>query len=101
MKLKQTCLIILNKFWQLLAALIILFAVLISIARISIPYINNHRVTIEKIITDRVGVDVRIGYLEGRWEALGPVLEIQDVSLGPESGIKTVIKSIKVGISPR
>jgi len=100
MKLKQTCLIILNKFWQLLAALIILFAVLISIARISIPYINNHRVTIEKIITDRVGVDVRIGYLEGRWEALGPVLEIQDVSLGPESGIKTVIKSIKVGISP-
>lgn len=99
MNLKQTSIYILNKSWQFLAAMVILFAVLVTIARYSMPYLNDKRENIESLISEKTGIEVSIGNLKGSWEASGPVLDINDITLGtnPENSIR--IKSIKLGIS--
>ncbi|MCP4272470.1 MAG: TIGR02099 family protein [Gammaproteobacteria bacterium] len=99
MNVKKTSLYILNKCWQLLAALVILFAVLVTIARYSMPYLNDNRDTIESLITDNTGIEISIDNLKGSWEASGPVLTINDIILGSSVDNTIRIKSIKLGVS--
>jgi len=99
MNLKQTGLYILNKSWQLLAALVILFAVLVTIARYSMPFLNEHRDDIESLISEKAGIEISIGNLQGSWEASGPVLDLNDITLGTNSENAIKIKTVKLGVS--
>jgi len=99
MNVKQASLYILNKSWQLLAALVILFAVLVTVARYSMPYLNDNRGTIESLITDNTGIEISINNLKGSWEASGPVLTINDIILGSVTDNNIRIKSVKLKVS--
>ncbi len=96
MKLKQTSLVILNRFWQLLATFVILLAVLVTIIRYSMPYVNNYRETLESYITETSGIKINIGQLKGRWESMGPVLELDDISFGSETNQQHIVKSVTI-----
>jgi uncharacterized protein (TIGR02099 family) len=72
---------IVRKLWMVLAILLVLAAVLLSILRYSLPYLDNYRVEIEELITGYYGQEVSIGALNADWSAFGPSLVLEDVEL--------------------
>lgn len=70
-----------GKFWLLCAGLIILCAVLLSIARLLLPYSASYHQEIEGWLSQAIGQPVEIGRLSAEWHGLGPHLLLADVSL--------------------
>ncbi|MBT8448928.1 MAG: hypothetical protein KJO69_04520, partial [Gammaproteobacteria bacterium] len=67
--------------WQIFAGLIILLAVLISIARVLTPYINDYRPQIEDWLSIQIGQNVSIGQIKSEWKMLGPSLTLYDINV--------------------
>lgn len=67
--------------WQVLAALIILLAVLISIARVLIPYSNDYKPDIEAWLSEQTGQNVSIGEIQAEWKMLGPAFTLHNVNI--------------------
>jgi len=80
--LKKITFIFLNRCWQLIAFIIILFAVLVSVARFMIPSLNEYRIPLENMILEQTGIKLTIGHIEGSWESLGPVIKVSDIQFG-------------------
>ncbi|MFT5521154.1 MAG: hypothetical protein ACI9IA_001754, partial [Enterobacterales bacterium] len=102
---KKITLIFLNRCWQLIAFIIILFAVLVTVARFMIPSLNEYREPLENMILEQTGIQLTIGHIEGSWESLGPVIKISNIEIGQDehnlnqrSSIKSI--SIKVATFP-
>ncbi|MGX5913140.1 YhdP family protein [Aliidiomarina sp. Khilg15.8] len=72
---------IVRKLWLVLAILLVLAAVLLSVLRYSLPYLDNYRVEIEELITGYYGQEISIGALDADWSAFGPSLVLEDVEL--------------------
>lgn len=70
-----------NKLWLLLAILLVTAALLLSAARVSLPYLDHYRVDIETFIQEHYGQEVTIGALNARWSHLGPALVLEQVAL--------------------
>ncbi|PCJ47831.1 MAG: TIGR02099 family protein [Gammaproteobacteria bacterium] len=79
--IKQITFTLLNRCWQLIAFIIILFAVLMTVARFMIPSLNDYKQSLEKIVFEKTGIPISIGHLEGTWESLGPVLKIKNIQV--------------------
>jgi uncharacterized protein (TIGR02099 family) len=72
---------LLGKFWLICAGLVILFAVLLSIARLLLPHVDRYHDEIEQWLSSAVGQPVVIGAIAAEWHGLGPRLRLTDVSL--------------------
>ncbi|MPS42988.1 MAG: TIGR02099 family protein [Stenotrophomonas sp.] len=68
----------------LCAAVLVLAALYVSLGRELVPLVAEYRLELEDRATAQLGVPVRIGRLEGRWQGFAPVLEAHDVRLGSE-----------------
>ena len=68
----------------LCAALLVLAALYVSLGRELVPLVAEYRLELEDGATAQLGVPVRIGRLEGRWQGFAPVLEAHDVRLGSD-----------------
>ncbi len=68
----------------LCAAVLVLAALYVSLGRELVPLVAEYRLELEDRVTAQLGVPVRIGRLEGRWQGFAPVLEAHDVRLGSE-----------------
>ncbi|MGG2395878.1 YhdP family protein [Pseudomonas sp. SH1-B] len=66
------------------AALLVLAALYVSLGRELVPMVAEYRLELEDRASAQLGVPVRIGRLEGRWQGFSPVLVAQDVRLGAE-----------------
>ena len=71
----------LRKLWLTLAALLVLAAVVLSVVRYSLPYLDNYRADIEALIADQFDQQVSIGSLSAQWSSFGPSLVLEDVAL--------------------
>ena len=71
----------LRKLWLALALFLVLAAVMLSIVRYSLPYLNNYRDNIEQLVAEQFNQDIRIGALSADWSAFGPSLVLEDVEL--------------------
>lgn len=71
----------LRKLWLTLAVLLVLAAVLLSVVRYSLPYLDNYRADIETLIAEQFDQQVSIGALSADWSAFGPSLVLEDVEL--------------------
>ena len=67
--------------WQLFAVLIILLAVLISIARVLIPYANDYKPDVEAWLSQQTGQQVRIEEIQAEWKTLGPSFTLHGVDI--------------------
>lgn len=67
------------KLWLALAILLVLAALALSAIRYTLPYLDNYRQTIENLIAEYSGQEVRIGALAADWSAFGPSLVLEDV----------------------
>lgn len=72
---------IVRKLWLVLASLLVLAAVLLSILRYSLPYLDNYRAEIEDFVGDYYGQEINIGALDADWSTFGPSLVLEDVDL--------------------
>ncbi len=69
----------------LCAVLLVLLALYVSLGRQLIPLVAEYDGQIEARASEALGMPVRIGSLEGRWNRLAPVLLIHDVQVGEGS----------------
>lgn len=82
-----------------LATLIVLFAVMINIARLFIPRLDNQRAYFESWLSSSFGVPVKIGHIDGHWSGFDPVLKFDDVTVEDKTGHYTVIRVDQIQVS--
>ncbi|QOL26761.1 TIGR02099 family protein [Thalassotalea sp. LPB0316] len=78
----------LNRLFKLVAVFLVLFAVLLSSARLLLPYADNYRVELQDYINQRFNADIEIGGLSVGWSGTGPTMVAQNVSLIDISGLQ-------------
>lgn len=66
------------------AALLVLAALYVSLGRELLPLVAEYRLELEDRASAALGLPVRIGRLEGRWQGFAPLLVAHDVHLGEE-----------------
>lgn len=100
MNVRSTVSFIIRKLWLTAAILLVGLAVLISIVRFSLPYLDNYRSGIEQQISERYNQDVEIGSLSASWSGMGPALVLQDVALTLNDGTEAnvTIRELSLGI---
>jgi len=77
---------VINKLWYVLATVIILAALLVSIARLLTPVMNEHRADFEKLASDLLEMPVIIGQVSVSWRGYSPEIFLEHVTvLDPET----------------
>lgn len=67
--------------WYLIAALVVLSALALSVARLALPLLESRAGQLEALVSATVGEDARIGRLELSWRGLGPELQVHALVL--------------------
>ncbi len=70
--------------WLVAAFCLLLTALLVSVGRYYLPLVANYSEPLARELTQRLGIQVRIGALNGEWRALGPVLAVERFELLPD-----------------
>lgn len=68
------------------ALLAVLLALYVSIGRQLVPLVAEYRAEVEARAEQTLGLPVHIGFLEGRWGRLSPVVQVRDVQVGEGPG---------------
>lgn len=89
---------LLGKFWLFCVGLVILFAVVLSIVRLVLPYSDRYHDEIEHWLSDTVGQPVVVGAIAAEWHGLGPRLHLSDVSLVGEDGLTPITRFAAVAV---
>ena len=74
-----------RKIWMSAAILLVTLAVLISLVRYSLPYMDTQKHHLEQLLKEQYNVDVSIGYISAIWKGKGPAIVLKDVSMGQEA----------------
>ena len=72
--------------WTLFAAVAVFFAVVISIARLMLPEIDQQREAIAQWLSDYIDRPVQIGGVSATWHGWSPNIRVADLVLMDESG---------------
>ncbi|MDX5410063.1 MAG: hypothetical protein LPJ94_07585, partial [Thauera sp.] len=67
--------------WYLIAALVVLSALALSVARLALPLLESRAGQLEALVSATVGENARIGRLEVGWRGLGPELQVHALAL--------------------
>jgi uncharacterized protein (TIGR02099 family) len=92
----------LNKLiFGIIIVLIILTAILLSIARVVFPTLNKYRPQFENLVSAQLHQPIKIGTLKTNWSGLNPVFTVDDLAVLNEA--RTVelikIKQVQIGIN--
>ncbi len=80
----------LSRAWWVFLLLLLLCALLLTGARLALNNIDRFRPDIQLYLSERLGIELEIGRLEGHWNRAYPVLQVRDVAMragndtGPE-----------------
>ena len=70
-----------TKTWTLLALLLVVSAVVISLLRFSLPYIDRNKHLVEEYIAQHYAAELNIGSISASWVNTGPSLVLNNVAL--------------------
>jgi len=70
--------------WQILAIILVLFALAVSLFRGLLPQLAEVRQELVNYIEDQYQVQVDVGELNAEWQAFGPALTVKDLVLPPQ-----------------
>lgn len=70
-----------RKLWTVIAVMLVLFALLISAVRYSLPLANNYKPQIESYVASEYGIQLKIGDISAIWRASGPEITLSNVSI--------------------
>lgn len=92
---------LLFKFWYLLAAFIIFFGFLASVAHLLTPYANNHLPEIEKFVANTIQLPVKLESVSIDWRRFSPQISLYKVTVYDQTTQqpKVAIGGIRVNFS--
>ncbi|QSX33229.1 TIGR02099 family protein [Shewanella avicenniae] len=70
-------------FWQVLALILVLFALTVSLIRGLLPQLDEQRLA--QYVEQQYGVQLKLGQLSAKWQAYGPSVSVASVSLPQQS----------------
>lgn len=73
-----------RKIWMTAAVLLVTLAVLISLVRYSLPYMDSHKHHLEALLQEQYNSEIQIGYISAMWKGKGPAIVLKDVVLKQE-----------------
>ncbi len=73
--------------WQILAIILVLFALAVSLFRGLLPQLAEVRLELVKYIEDQYQVQVNVGELNAEWQAFGPALTVKNLVLPPQESL--------------
>ncbi|MGL4711705.1 MAG: YhdP family protein, partial [Shewanella sp.] len=91
-----------NKFsrfcWQLLALVLVLFALAVSLIRGLLPQVDEVRQQLVHYVKSEYKVDVQVGGLSAHWQAFGPAINIDDLVVPPQAQLPVtlIINNVQV-----
>lgn len=86
----------LKKAYKLLAVLLVVFAVLISVLRLFMPYAHHYRNDVESYLNNTYDSNITIGSLAMGWEKFGPTLIVQQIQLIKDENTEIFVDSLEV-----
>ena len=75
---------LIHTFWLLLVGLLMLFAVMLGIARLWVPVLGDYRTAAEQALGELLNQPVTIDRMDATWRGLNPVIKLRGVSLAGE-----------------
>ena len=86
--------------WILLVTTVISLAVVLSVARVLLPYMSDYKSELETVASRQIGHKVEIGNLDAGWRGVSPVLALEDVRLTSQSAekIPLTIREVHVAL---
>lgn len=86
------------RLYKTLAVLLVLFAVLLTSARVFLPYADSFKTDLEDYINQEYKGDLSIGELSAGWYKFGPTLVINEVVLSDSEALSIDIDQIEFGV---
>lgn len=77
--------------WYSLATLLVLAALLVTAARVLLPYVEGYRQEVEQAVSERTGQPVRIGKMKAEWRGFTPYLVFSDIDLLDDKSEKALL----------
>lgn len=77
--------------WQILAIILVLFALAVSLFRGLLPQLAEVRQELVKYIEEQYQVQVDVGELNAEWQAFGPALTVKDLVLPPQERLPFIL----------
>ena len=72
---------LIKKLWALVALSLVVVAVTLSVARYSLPYLNDQKSHLELWLSGQVGAQIKIGEISAKWQGIGPAIILRNVQL--------------------
>lgn len=87
---------VVKKLWTIIAIALVLFALIMSLLRYSLPYLNNHKDYVQDYIANQYSIDIEFGELSASWQSHGPTIVLRDVSIknGTQSPLSLIIGEV-------
>ncbi len=100
-KATQIASMLLKKLWVTFAALLVLFAVMLSVLRYSLPHLEHKKHLLEDYARQVYGVELSIENVHAVWESNGPSIVLNDVVLeqNESSPVALTIDSVFVQLN--
>lgn len=89
---------LLGKFWLFCAGLIVLFAVLLTAARLALPYAERYQDEIALWLSNATGQPIVVGSVAAEWHGLGPRLLLSNVDFIDEGARAPLIRLAAVAV---
>lgn len=85
---------------MLVAVLTITAAVLLTLARVLLPFANNYTSPLQDWLSEELGQPVIIKSFSAEWQGLGPLFNLDDLSFldANSGGIRVAIKQARIAI---
>ncbi|MFT5543193.1 MAG: hypothetical protein ACI97K_002914 [Glaciecola sp.] len=99
-KLSSVATYIVRKLWTLIAITLVVFALLMSLLRYSLPLLNDKKHFFEDYVQQEYGVGLKIESIYASWQGFGPALVLDGVTLeqSDKSPIELNIQSIYIEV---
>ena len=72
---------LIKKLWALVALSLVVVAVIISVVRYSLPYMNEQKHHLEQWLSGQVGAEIKIGEISAQWQGIGPAIILRNIQL--------------------
>ncbi|MGL5390538.1 MAG: YhdP family protein, partial [Shewanella sp.] len=77
--------------WQLLALLLVLFALGVSLIRGLLPKVDEVRQQLVQYVLSEYQIDVHVGKLSAQWQAFGPEVNIHNLVIPPQDKLPVTL----------
>jgi len=84
--------------WQLLALILVLFALTVSLIRGLLPQVDEVRQQLVEYVKSEYQINIQVGELSAQWQAFGPAVTIDDLVIPPQEKlpVTVLVKQIQI-----